>query len=245
MLLLASTLLAHRMEGRRMIGEAESKAILRQKGISVPQGVRIAEQSAVPDALQTLRYPVCAKLSSPDGIHKSDLGGVRLALETKEATAAAVAELFELADRKGIAIDGCLVEEMVSGGAEVAIGALSDPRFGPVLMVGMGGVLVELFGDVAFRVCPISEFDAAEMIDDLRAAAVLRGMRGRPALDRAALIEVLMLVGGPEGLMTCNPDHIASLDINPVIVGTEKVVAVDARIELKPLELTASRGSGA
>lgn len=218
-----------------MLGEAESKAILKEKGISVPAGVHVTDLEAVPDALRTLRYPVCAKLSSPDGIHKSDLGGVRLALETMEATVTAIAELLDVARRKDVAVDGCLVEEMIPGGAEVAIGALSDPRFGPVLMVGMGGILIELYDDVVFRVCPISKIDAAEMIDELKAAAILRGPRGRPPLDRAALVEVLMRIGGPEGLMTENPDHIASLDINPVIVGTEGAVAVDGRIELKPL----------
>lgn len=224
-----------RISGRRMVGERESKAVLKQRGIAVPAGVHIADQSAIPDALNELRYPVCAKLSSLEGIHKTDIGGVRLGLATLEAAAGAVAELFGLARRKGFAVDGCLVEEMVDGDAEVAVGAVHDPRFGPVLMVSMGGVLVELFEDVAFRVCPVSEQDAVEMIEDLRGAAILKGFRGRPPLDQAALVDVLMRIGGQNGLMTENAEHIASLDVNPVIVGETGAVAVDARIELRPL----------
>jgi acetyl-CoA synthetase (ADP-forming) len=114
----------------------------------------------------------------------------------------------------------------------VVIGATVDERFGPCVMAGLGGVLVELIADVAFRICPITRQDAAEMLDELRGVKLLHGWRGAPPADVEAVIDALMAVGGPRGLMLAFPDAIRELDINPLIVGTSGAVAADARIIL-------------
>jgi len=112
------------------------------------------------------------------------------------------------------------------------IGGLRDPQFGPMVMVGLGGVFVEVLGDVAFRICPIARLDAEEMLDDLKGAALLRGARGRRPVSREAIVDVLLKVGGENGLLMTHAEDIAEMDINPLIVSEHAAVAVDARFVL-------------
>ena len=170
---------------------------------------------------------------SPDILHKSDAGGVALRLPDGEAVAAAIAEM---AAKPGIAaakVEGWLVEEMVAAGREVVIGGLNDPEFGPMLMVGLGGIFVEVLKDVAFRICPIEREDGRAMLAELKGGALLRGARGEAAVDEEALLDAMLALGGEDGLLMRFAGEIAEADLNPVIVSAESAVAVDARFILK------------
>jgi acyl-CoA synthetase (NDP forming) len=129
-------------------------------------------------------------------------------------------------------IDGFLLEEMAPAGQEIVIGGLRDPQFGPLVMVGLGGIFVEILKDVSFRICPITRADAAEMLDELKGVALLDGARGRKPASRAAIVDALMKIGGEGGLLMTHAQDIAEADINPLIVSETGAVAVDARFVL-------------
>jgi acetyl-CoA synthetase (ADP-forming) len=219
-----------RAAGRHVLDEPAAKRALAAYGLAVPRGVTVRPGEAL--ALDGMPGPYAAKLISPDASHKSDVGGVRLGLLDTAAAAAAVRDLEALASGHKLALDGVLVEQMAVPGVELVIGGLIDARFGPVVMLGLGGVFVEIFGDTAFRVCPIDRLDALGMIDELRGAALLRGARGRPPVDEAAVVQALLAVGGEQGFLVENESEIAELDINPLIVSAGGAVACDARIVL-------------
>ena len=222
----------NRAGGRAFIGEAHAKRILAEAGMRVPRGEVVHARREVDGAVARLSLPVAAKLISPDALHKSDIGGVRLGL----ASAAAVAEAFDTLQRaateRELRFDGVLIEEMAPPGQELVIGGIVDRRFGPVIMLGAGGIFVEIFRDIAFRICPLDRLDAAEMIDDLRIAPILRGARGRVAISESAVIETLLAVGGEGGLLLRLQDWVSEIDINPLIVSADAAFACDARIIL-------------
>ncbi len=219
-----------RQAGRNVLDEPGAKRVLAAYGLSVPRGVTIAP-GATPE-LGGLAGPLAAKLISPDASHKSDVGGVRLGLADAAAAAAAVRDMEALARDRKLALDGVLVEEMSPAGVELVIGGVIDARFGPVIMLGLGGVFVEIFGDTAFRVCPIDRIDAREMIDELRSAPLLRGARGRKPVGEDRIVTALLAVGGEGGLLVDLEEEIAELDINPLIVSADGALACDARIVL-------------
>ena len=219
-----------RRRGRRILDEQGAKSVLAEYGLTVPRGVRVPPGGTA--SLDGLKPPLAAKLISPDLVHKSDAGGVRLGLDDVMAAKEAVRELEGLGRAAGMRLDGVLVEEMAPPGVELIIGGVIDPRFGPVLMLGLGGVFVEVFKDTVVRVCPVTRRDAAGMIDDLRNAPLLRGARGREAVDEGKIIESLLAVGGERGLFVAHQDEIAELDINPLIVSARAAYACDARIVL-------------
>jgi acetate---CoA ligase (ADP-forming) subunit beta len=221
---------AARAARRAALDEPAAKRVLATYGLAVPRGVTV--RPGEPPALDGLSGPFAAKLISPDASHKSDVGGVRLGLPDAAAAAAAVREMEALARARGLALDGVLIEQMAPPGVELVIGGLIDARFGPVVMLGLGGVFVEIFGDTAFRVCPIDRLDALGMIDELRGAALLRGARGRTPVDESRIVHALLAVGGERGLLVENEGEIAELDINPLIVSASAAVACDARIVL-------------
>lgn len=218
---------AARAAGRSALDEPAAKRVLATYGLAVPRGVAVAPGEK--PALQGLKGPFVAKLISPDASHKSDVGGVRLGVTN---AAQAVREMEALASAKNLRLDGVLLEEMAPAGVELVIGGLIDARFGPVLMLGLGGVFVEIFGDTAFRVCPIDRRDAEEMIDELRGAPLLRGARGRQPVDEKRIVAALLAVGGEKGLLVELESEIAELDINPLLVSADAAVACDARIVL-------------
>jgi acetyl-CoA synthetase (ADP-forming) len=227
---LAEIFTAARAAGRRVLDEPAAKRVLAAYGLVVPRGITV--RPGDPLRLDGIAGPYAAKLISPDASHKSDVGGVRLGLPDAVAASAAVRELEALARGRGLALDGVLVEQMAAPGVELVIGGLVDARFGSVVMLGLGGVFVEIFGDIAFRVCPIDRHDAREMIDDLRGTPLLRGARGRAPADEARIVDALLAIGGERGLMVECDGEIAELDINPLIVSANAAVACDARIVL-------------
>jgi len=222
-----------RANGRAALTEAAGKALLAGFGIAVPRSV-IA--SSAPDAVTktaALRPPFAVKVVSADILHKSDAGGVMLGLADAAAVGAAVEAMAMKPAIAAAAIEGWLVEEMAPPGREVVVGGVYDPQFGPMLMVGLGGVLVEVLGDVAFRICPITENDARRMLRDLKGAALLDGVRGAGPMDREALIDVMLKVGGADGLLMAHGADLTEVDLNPVIVSATGAVAADARFILR------------
>ena len=221
-----------RAQGRSALAEAEGKALLAQYGVAVPKTVVVSGQANVAGAVAGMKFPVVVKVVSPDILHKSDAGGVRVNLQSADEVRAAIDAMAELPKIKSARVEGWLVEEMAPAGQEMVIGGLRDPDFGPLVMVGLGGIFVEVLADVSFRICPIDRIDAEEMIDDLKGAAILKGARGRAAVSRDAIVDVLMKIGGENGLLLRYSDDIAEADINPLIVSAEGAVAVDARFIL-------------
>ena len=221
-----------RNAGRRALDEAAGKALLAQYGIAVPKTVVVQRPEDAVQALSALKPPFVVKVVSPDILHKSDAGGVRVGLETAEDVREAIRAMAAEPRIASARIDGWLIEEMAPAGQELVVGGLRDPQFGPLIMVGLGGIFVEVLADVSFRICPIDRIDAEEMLDELKAAAVLKGARGRKAASRDAIVDVLLKVGGEQGLLMRHGDSIAEADINPLIVSESGAVAVDARFVL-------------
>ena len=177
------------------------------------------------------RRRLSCEVVSQQILHKSDVGGVRLGLEDATAVRDAVLEMAERPAIKAKGFDGWLVEEMGAAGTEFVIGAFRDPQFGPMIMVGLGGIFVEMIGDVSFRLCPITDDDARAMLAELKGNPLIDGVRGAPPLDRQAIVDALVAIGGAAGLLQRHPD-IAEVDLNPVLVSSQGLVAVDARMIL-------------
>ncbi|NKB57318.1 MAG: CoA-binding protein [Alphaproteobacteria bacterium] len=221
-----------RREGRTVLDERSGKQILAAFGVDTPRGTVVSGRNDAATACAGLSAPFAVKAVSRDVVHKSDMGAVRLALADVAAVETAIEGIEGALASQGAQIDGYLIEEMAPAGRELVIGGIVDPQFGPMIMVGLGGVFVEIFNDVAFRVCPIDAQDAAAMLDELRAAPILEGARGEAPIDRARVIEALCAIGGAEGLLCRHGDEIRELDINPLIVSGDAAVAVDARVVL-------------
>lgn len=197
-------------------------------GLPVEETRLVGSPDEAAAAAERLGYPVAVKIVSPALSHKTDVGGVALNLGSAGAVEAAGREMLRRvrAAAPGARLDGFAVQRMRSGGHEVLVGARRDAVFGPVVVFGLGGIWVEALGDVALRLAPIGREDALEMIDELRGAALLRGLRGGPAADRDALVDVLLAVSA---LIAERPD-IRELDLNPVMVGARGAAVLDARI---------------
>ncbi|HEX9674085.1 MAG TPA: acetate--CoA ligase family protein [Burkholderiales bacterium] len=217
---------------RAALDELAGKRLLASFGISVPKSVLVQDADAAAAACGSLKPPLVLKVVSPDILHKSDAGGVKVGLEGAVEVGDAVRAMMKHPAMENARIDGFLLEEMAPAGVEVVVGGLRDPQFGPLVMVGLGGVFVEVLADVAFRICPITRLDAEEMLDELKGAALLRGARGRKPVSREAVMDVLLKVGGERGLLMTHGEDIAEADINPLIVSEHGAIAVDARFVL-------------
>jgi acetyl-CoA synthetase (ADP-forming) len=217
-------------EKRRILLEHESKKIIQNYQVPVTReniahtlddAVRISER---------IGFPIVLKISSPEILHKSDVGGIitglRNASEVKEAYNRIIRNVSEKGKRKSI--QGILIQEMILGGNEVIIGATRDPHFGPVVMFGLGGVFVELLDDVSFRLAPFSKDEAMEMIRETRAFKVLGGFRNQKSVDFEHLANILTFIGK----IVVDFPEIAEVDVNPLIANENGVTAVDARIIL-------------
>jgi len=223
---------AARRAGRSALDESAGKQLLSAFGINVPQS-RVAKGIGDADAAMSgLKVPVVVKVMSPDILHKSDAGGVKINLQSVAEVKAAITGMLTAPKIKGARIDGFLIEEMAPAGHELVIGGLRDPDFGPLVMVGLGGVFVEILKDVSFRLCPITRIDAEEMLAELKGVAILKGARGTKPASLDAIIDVLIKVGGDDGLLMQHAADISEADINPLIVSDTAAVAVDARFIL-------------
>lgn len=223
-----------RADGRAGLLEHEALEVFEAYGIpTVPHRVVDGEDAAV-GAAESLGYPVVVKVLSPAVVHKTDVGAVRVHLQTADDVRAAVRAITRSLADAGLDGDvrGWLVERHVSDGKETIVGMSLDPAFGPVLMFGLGGIYVEALADVAFRIQPVTADDARDMIASLRGRRLLEGVRGEPAADVEAVVEVIQRVSQLVG------DHheIAELDINPLLALPEGACAVDGRIRLAPMD---------
>jgi len=228
---------AARAQQRTTLDEAAGKSLLAIYGVRVPQTRVVSAQSsdfseAVATACASMQGPWVLKVMSATILHKSDVGGVRLGLCSVAEVSAAISTMLQSPEIKAHVIDGFLIEEMAPAGQEWVVGGWRDPQFGPLVMVGLGGIFIEVLKDVAFRLCPISQLDAEDMIGELKAAALLTGVRGQPPASAQALIAVLLQVGGEQGLLMQQADAVMEMDINPLMVTADAAVAVDARFIL-------------
>ena len=228
----ATIFAAARGAGRHLLSEVEAKAALGAAGVPVTP-TRAASSAAQAVAIAgELGYPVVLKVLSDTITHKSDIGGVELNLADADAVAAAYARIeAAMAAAAGAgAFGGVSVQPMAAPGTEVIMGMTQDPQFGPVLMFGLGGVLVEVLKDVAFRVVPLEPHDAAEMIREIQGFPVLEGYRGTPPADLSALESILLALSE---FATAHPE-VQELDLNPILARADGATAVDARIVLTP-----------
>jgi acetyltransferase len=223
----------HLRRGSREIGETEAKEILEAYGFVTPRGsiATTAEQAA--NIADQIGYPVVMKIWSPDILHKSDVGGVRVGMDSRRA----VMDQFDLMmyriPKKAPDADilGVLVQEMVRGGQEVILGMNRDRQFGPLMMFGLGGIFVEVLKDVSFYLAPLTADEARQMLRSTRTYHMLTGARGQEGVDLDAIAEALQRLSQ---LVTESPE-IQEMDINPFVVGPPGTtpIAVDARISVE------------
>ena len=225
----AETITLARTQNRTLLSEVEAKAALAEAGVSVTATSLAQTREAAAAQAEAIGYPVALKIVSPNVAHKSDVGGVVLGLESHEEVAEAYDEIIASvsAAQPGATIEGVSVQQMAEPGAEV-VGMTTDPQFGPVMMFGLGGIMVEVLGDVSFRLAPLGEGDARDMIDEIQGRQVLDGVRGQPPVDITAIEGMLDRVSE---FAAAHPD-VSELDLNPVIASPDGAIAVDARIVL-------------
>jgi acyl-CoA synthetase (NDP forming) len=228
MVTLAKAIQRAKKDGRTVLTEIESKQVLAAAGIPVAEAHLATTAEEAGKAAREVGYPVVIKIVSPDITHKSDIGGVRVGLESKKQVIAAFEEMLDAVRevQPKARIDGVAVQHMAPAGTEVIIGMSKDPQFGPVLMFGLGGVLVEVLKDVAFRIVPLELRDARQMIREIKGYPLLEGVRGQPPADVAALESLILKLSE---FVEANP-QIEELDLNPVFAYPDGVIAVDARI---------------
>lgn len=214
----------------RLVTEVATKERLKKAGIPVIE-TRLGRTRAEAIAVgRELGFPVAMKIVSPDAIHKTDVGGVKLDIKNAAQAGQAYSEIITSVKQHvpRAKIEGVSVQPMASPGVEIIIGMTVDPQFGPVLMFGLGGIFVEVLKDVSFRLVPVARVDAAEMIQEIRGKALLEGYRGQPAVNIPALEKLIVKVSD---FIAKNPD-VRELDLNPLIATDKGVVAVDARMVL-------------
>ncbi|MDO8124777.1 MAG: acetate--CoA ligase family protein [Candidatus Hermodarchaeota archaeon] len=218
-------------EKRTYLLENESKTIMQTYEIPVTKFTVAETEDAAVKAAEKIGYPVVLKILSPDVIHKSDVGGVLININTPDEVRKGYQSIINNVQKHktNARIKGIFVEEFAPKGIEVIIGALKDPQFGPALMFGLGGIFVEVLKDVSFRVAPITKFDAKEMIQEIKGYPILTGIRGQKASDVTALENILLQVSK----LVMDYPVINQLDLNPVFSYPKGAKCVDARIILE------------
>ena len=211
------------------LSEAASKELLRGYGVPFADERVVADAAEAVDAARAVGLPCVVKLNGDGIAHKTERGLVRLGLRDEASVAAAAEELLAAARPEDGAVS-LLVAPMLSGSRELIAGLLTDPQFGPVVMLGVGGILAEALADVAFRLVPLGPGDAESLIDDLRTSALLGEFRGEPAVDRSAVVAVLEALDA----LARNETQVRSVDLNPLIIVDGRPVAVDALVEVAP-----------
>ena len=220
-----------RSEGRNLLTEVEAKELLKHADIDVVDTRLATSKEEAISISQELGFPVVLKIASADVVHKSDAGGVKLDLETAEQVGKAYDDIMSAIKKEypQAKIQGVSVQKMARTGVEVIIGMSKDAQFGPVLMFGLGGILVEILKDVSFRIVPLVKRDAAEMIREIKGYPLLEGYRGQEPVDVANLENLILKVSD---FVEKNPD-IEELDLNPIFAYKDGAVAVDARVVLE------------
>ena len=215
---------------KRSLLETEAKELLKEYGIPVPNFKLIKSENEIIGLAKEINFPIVMKIVSPDIIHKTDAGGVKVGIKDEKEAELAYQEIISKVKKynKEAKIEGVIVYPMVLQGTEIIIGMMKDPHFGPVVMFGLGGIFVEVLKDISFRILPIEERDAGEMITGIKGYEILKGARGNSPRDIQAIKEVLLKVSK---LTTENPE-INEIDLNPIFVFEKGLQVVDARMIL-------------
>jgi len=214
-----------------VLTEFESKELLKEIGISIPNQELASTKEETIIAANKIGFPVVLKLIAEDIIHKSDTGAVKLNIKNKDETIAAYDDLMKIPSQsnKMISVQK-MAEEPIT---ELIIGMMTDAQFGPALMFGIGGILVELLEDVSFRIAPITEYDAREQIHEIKGFPILDGYRGKPKADIDAIVNTLLKISD----FVIKHEEINEMDLNPVFIYKKGLICVDARIILKKPEI--------
>jgi len=215
---------------KRSLLETEAKELLGEYNISVPAFKLIKNEDEIHKSTEEIGFPLVMKIVSLDIIHKSDAGGVKVGVKNEEEAKMAYRNIIYRVKKykKGAKISGVIAYKMIPQATEIIIGMMKDPHFGPVAMFGLGGIFVEILKDVSFRIIPLEERDAREMITEIKGYKILKGVRGNPPRDIQSIKEVLIKVSK---LTTENPE-IKEIDLNPVFVFEKGVQVIDARMIL-------------
>ena len=213
------------------MGEVLTRPLLNAYKIPLIAGEMAANEEEAVKVAEAIGFPVVMKINSPDILHKSDLGGIRLGLKDKDSVRAAYQEMIAGISQKmpEARIEGVLIEAMAPKGQEVIIGMKRDPGFGAMMMFGLGGIFVELFQDVSFRVAPLTKRDAIEMVQATRAGKLLTGYRGQNHVDVDAVVDTILRLSQ----LAVDFDEIEEIEINPLLVLEKGVLALDGRVILK------------
>ena len=226
-----SELLKKKIESNQtVLTEFESKELLKEIGISIPDQKLTSTKEETVLAAKSIGFPIVLKLMAEDIVHKSDTGAVKLNIKNEEETTNAFEELMKIPSQaeKLISVQKMANEPIT----ELIIGMTTDAQFGPALMFGIGGILVELLEDVSFRIAPITEYDAREMIKEIKGFPILDGYRGKPKADIDAIVQTLLKVSD----LVIKHEEIYEMDLNPVFIYDKGLICVDARIILKKPE---------
>jgi len=217
--------------GEKSLLETEAKTVCMEYGIPVTKFKLAKNETEAAKFATSIGFPVVLKIVSPDIIHKSDVGGVIVSVKNVQEVRSSYIQIMGNVKKHNpkARIVGMLVQEMAPAGTEVIVGSIKDPQFGPALMFGLGGVFVEVLKDVTFRIAPLNEDEAAEMISEVKAYPLLKGYRNTPPADLKAIIQILL---NTSKLVMDNPE-IKELDLNPIIVYEKGAKTVDARIILE------------
>jgi acetate---CoA ligase (ADP-forming) subunit beta len=227
-------------EGRTSLLETEAEGIARSFGINVARSALARNVDEAVQFSKRIGLPVVMKIVSPDILHKSDIGGVVPNVETLAEVRSAYADITRNAKKSNrkARIDGILIQKMAPKTSEFVVGAVRDPQFGPTLMFGLGGIYVELFKDVSFRLAPISKAEAIKMMAETKSSKLLTGFRGSKPLDQDSAASAIVAVGE----MMSKLRSIESIDINPLLVYPKGSTAVDVRIIVaKPSKTTSDK----
>ncbi len=225
---ICATLAAVRADHRTALVETEARAIAQAIGLAVPEAALARDADEAIAAAQHIGYPVVFKIASPDILHKSDIGGVKVGIAS-DADARDAFDLVTYRARRYMPdaqVWGVTVQEMVPAGKEIILGMSRDPQFGPLLAFGLGGIYVEVLKDVTFRVAPITPYEADAMMSEIRGAPLLRGVRGEKPSDLTALRDAMLRVSQ----LVAEFPEIVELDVNPLVVHSNGVVAIDLRM---------------
>ena len=213
-------------KGQKALSEYDSKRVVESAGVMVAGNMLATSRDEAVQMAEKTGYPVVLKGCAATLTHKTELGMVKLKLKTPEEVAAAYDEITS----KGVELDGVLVQDWVEGdNREFVIGMTRDPQFGPCVMFGLGGIFTEALQDVSFRIAPLSEVDAMEMIDEIKTQKLLGEFRGSPAIDKKILAEAIVGIGK----LSAEFEQVAEIDINPLVIENSNPVAVDALVILK------------
>ncbi|MEK0325258.1 MAG: acetate--CoA ligase family protein [Nitrosopumilus sp.] len=218
-------------EGRKILMEHESKSILEAYGVSCSKTILAKDNEEALRAAKEVGYPLVMKVASPDIVHKTDAGCVRLGISSDVEVQQAFTDIIKNAKafKADVDLRGVVVQEQAKKGTEVIVGLLKDKTFGPTLMFGLGGIFVEVLKDVSFRVVPLNQNDAESMIREIKGYRVLKGVRGAPPSDEGAIVNILLSCSK---LAHDFESKIDEMDVNPLLIYPDGAKAVDARIVL-------------